>query len=120
MNNQEKLQTVLIFLFVLVLLFVAVSLSAQKAYVYSISKDGLTTEKQIRVDIKSDNEIHFWTSKKNVEIFVRIGKGFDGADIWRDMSNKDIKCVVKDNLRIFAVTEKKAFYYVIPNKKIQQ
>lgn len=119
MKTSDKVKTVIVFLFVIFLLFIAVSLSAQKAYQFTISKDGLTTEKQIRVDIISDNEIHFWTSKKNVEIFIRVGKAFDGADIWRDATNKDIKCVDRDGLRIFAVSDKKAFYYRT-TKKIQQ
>ena len=123
MNNQEikdvvKLITIFCLTILIVILGTAVfmEMAAQNAYVYSISKDGLTTEKQIRVDIKSENEVHFWTSNKNIEIFIRVGKGFDGADIWRDAGNKNIKCVVKDNLRIFAVSDKKAFYYITTKK----
>lgn len=125
MEKQEiliRIKAILIFLAIVLITVIgtAVLCAAQNAYVYTISKDGLSTEKQIKVDVKSENEVHFWTSKKNVEMFFRVGKEFDGTEMWVDINNKRIRCVEKDGLRIFAVTDKKAFYYRTTPKKMQQ
>jgi hypothetical protein len=116
MRTQDKLKVIAVMLFTLGLLFITVSLSAQRAYVYSISKDGLTTDKEVVLEIISVNEVWFWTSKKNVEKFKKIGKGFDGNDIWIDSSGKNIVMSSRDGIQIFAVSPKKAFYYST-NKK---
>ena len=125
MNKQEiwvRIKLIVIFIGTVLITIIgtAVLCAAQDAYQFSINKEGLSTKKQILLEIKSDKEIWFWTSKKNVEKFYKVGKSFSGADIWVDTNNKNIVCQDREGLRIFAVTDKKAFYYVIPNKKVQQ
>lgn len=125
MNKQEiydviKLVAIFLSTVLIIIIGTTVICAAQDAYQFSINKEGLSTKKQILLEIKSDKEIWFWTSKKNVEKFYKVGKSFSGADIWVDTNNKNIVCQDREGLRIFAVTEKKVFYYVIPNKKIQQ
>lgn len=125
MNNQEKLQTVLIFLFVLVLLFVAVSLSAQTdPFVHTISKDK-SSGKEIKANkgcisvSVTENDIIFIVSGTTYQAFQRNGTDRYGAPAWEDVATrKRVDIVVqKDGTICIWKTDKKAFCYTPTTKK---
>ena len=83
-----------------------------KAYLYTISKEGTATHKEVAAFKVEEDVAVFHTSGSTYLIFDRVGTDKEGDPIWVSRStNKFVTYQLQeDGVQVYWITDKKAIY----------